>query len=298
MWSWLKNLPLISKAFQLSDAASKQLVRHQARSELVRIAGRALEREAEDNPVVRRDLTKKLLQTIEEKEEENTEKVIDYARELAPKTDLSGVDEDWLFRFLDEARKLTREDMQLLLGKVLAGELRTPGSYQIRSVVTLVSLSEEQATAFQKFCNLSFSADGGAFVILGVSPLRDIPEPRHTVAEERRIGLSLEPYGLPHSSLLELNSIGLIASARDGQEYPDLYPVFADPGLEFAGTQVRVDVSGRVDADLGGGDAINVISLTAVGRELRKILSLEVEPAYADALEQIFEEGGIRLICG
>lgn len=55
------------------------------------------------------------------------------------------VDPDWMFQFIDCASNIAKEEMQKLWGKVLAGEVKKPGSFSRRTLDTLKNLSTEEA---------------------------------------------------------------------------------------------------------------------------------------------------------
>ncbi|PHM18799.1 MAG: membrane-fusion protein [Curvibacter sp. PD_MW3] len=55
------------------------------------------------------------------------------------------VDEDWLFAWRENAGKVSNEDLQRLWGSVLAGEVKSPGKYSIRTLDFLKALSKDEA---------------------------------------------------------------------------------------------------------------------------------------------------------
>jgi hypothetical protein len=100
----------------------------------------ALSAAAADSAVsdtIRRDanVTKALLHAEESLEQDPQE---------PPK---ANVDEDWLFRWRDSAGEVSSEELQDLWGRVLAGELKSPGSYSLRTLEFLRCISQEEAQA-------------------------------------------------------------------------------------------------------------------------------------------------------
>lgn len=92
----------------------------------------------------------------------NESKAIIYAEEV-----LSGdsqtpperpVDDDWLFTWRDYAGKVSTADLQQLWGKVLAGEIKSPGSYSLRTLEFMRGLSKEEAEQISKLA--SFVIEG------------------------------------------------------------------------------------------------------------------------------------------
>jgi hypothetical protein len=55
------------------------------------------------------------------------------------------VDDDWLFRWRDCASEVSGEELQYLWGKVLAGEVKAPGSFSLRTLEFIRNLSTQEA---------------------------------------------------------------------------------------------------------------------------------------------------------
>lgn len=68
------------------------------------------------------------------------------------------VDEDWLFAWREHAGKVSTEDLQRLWGSVLAGEVKAPGRYSIRTLEFLKTLSKVEAEMISKLA--SYVIDG------------------------------------------------------------------------------------------------------------------------------------------
>lgn len=60
------------------------------------------------------------------------------------------VDEDWLFAWRDNVGKISAEDLQRIWGSILAGEIKSPGSYSIRTLELLRTLSKTEAEIISK----------------------------------------------------------------------------------------------------------------------------------------------------
>lgn len=67
------------------------------------------------------------------------------------------VDDDWLNVFERYAEDASTERMQKLWGRVLAGEIRKPGRYSMRTLRFLSEFSQADALTFADFCNSAFS---------------------------------------------------------------------------------------------------------------------------------------------
>ena len=69
------------------------------------------------------------------------------------------VEEDWLHAWKEYAGRVAAEDLQKLWGSVLAGEIKSPGRYSMRTMEFLKTLSKAEA---EVICRLArYSIDGG-----------------------------------------------------------------------------------------------------------------------------------------
>lgn len=64
------------------------------------------------------------------------------------------ISDDWLNEFRDVACKKSSEEAQDLFAKVLAGEIRKPGSISLLALTTLANMDQEVAKLFNTFCSL------------------------------------------------------------------------------------------------------------------------------------------------
>jgi len=121
-----------------------------------------------------------------------------------PKPEIPPLSDDWLNVFENEAVNISTEQMQSAFGKILAGEIRRPGSFSIRAVRLLAQLDNPAESLFQTLCSLAIS-------------LRAPPDPR-IIFDARVVSMgnaganSLQAYGLTFDSLNILQEYGLIIS--------------------------------------------------------------------------------------
>lgn len=89
----------------------------------------------------------------EMRQENNINNVLKVAsEELSPDKDVSDepIDDDWIIRFFSIVRDISNEEMQYVWGKILAGEIKKPSSFSLRTLETLRNISTEEAELFQK----------------------------------------------------------------------------------------------------------------------------------------------------
>ena len=85
--------------------------------------------------------------------EPNEERSADSSNQEVDSGEEKVIDDDWLNSFETEARQKSTEDMQLRFGRILAGEIRQPGSYSIKAVKALGELDEKAAALFKYLCS-------------------------------------------------------------------------------------------------------------------------------------------------
>ena len=75
------------------------------------------------------------------------------------------IDEDWKNNFFDKSKKIYSEDLQFIFGKILAGEIRQPGTYSKRLLNILSNLSQKEATLFNKISKYVLHDSKNSFII-------------------------------------------------------------------------------------------------------------------------------------
>lgn len=130
---------------------------------------------------------------INTRSEINSTKAILYAEEqlasdpqAPPERD---IEEDWLFAWRDYAGRVSAEDLQRLWGSVLAGEIKSPGKYSLRTLEFLKVLSKTESDVICKLARFSI----GGYVVNG---------------QEKY----LADQGLPFGQLLNMQNLGVISS--------------------------------------------------------------------------------------
>jgi uncharacterized repeat protein (TIGR03899 family) len=147
----------------------------------------------------------------EAKKQLNIENITQHAaEELREKEIVSNekVDEDWIARFFKIAEDIGSEEMQVLWGKVLAGEVSRPKSYSLRTLDTLKNITTAEAEVFAKVAQAAlitwdeFAGSDATFIF---NP------------DKRNFEHLNSEFGITFLDLLLLREIGLIQSA--GLEY-------------------------------------------------------------------------------
>jgi hypothetical protein len=221
----------------------------------------------------------------------NTAKVLqqaaeDIGRQAAPTEQaIPDISDDWLNAFEQEAVNMSSEHMQKLFGKILAGEIRRPKSYSIRTIKLMAQLDNRPAELFQKFCSLTCTMALGSHV-----------------ADSRVVGLGtpaaangLSQFGLDFGALNILFEYGLIIS--DYNSYMMYGPAIADGRtvqmpLRYMNRHIGLAPRTPMTAEQRMLFKVNGVQLSRAGMELLGIVELEENVAYTKALIEYFNSQG------
>ena len=69
-------------------------------------------------------------------------------------------DFDWFIRYYEAAGNISDEEMQILWAKILAGEIKQPGTYSLRSLDTLRNMSKQDAELFKQIHRCAIDIEG------------------------------------------------------------------------------------------------------------------------------------------
>lgn len=93
---------------------------------------------------------------------ENVEEIVSKAeQQFAPDEQVSEepVEKEWMNRFLNIAEEISDEEMQDLWGRVLAGEIKKPKSYSLRTLEVLRNMSKDEASLLLKASTFQITLD-------------------------------------------------------------------------------------------------------------------------------------------
>ncbi len=127
------------------------------------------------------------------KKQENIEATADKAYELLEgeeNVSAEPVEQDWMLRFFNSVGDVSNEQMQDIWSKLLAGEIKKPGTYSLRTLETLRNMTQQEAMAFQELCTHCIIRAGTRFI------LQDSDYQ--------------EEYGIKFGDILQLSQCGLI----------------------------------------------------------------------------------------
>lgn len=70
------------------------------------------------------------------------------------------VDVDWAIRFINNAQDISREELKIIWGHLLAGEIKKPGTFSLRTLESLRNLNAKEAALFHKISRYILNSTG------------------------------------------------------------------------------------------------------------------------------------------
>lgn len=204
----------------------------------------------------------------ERKRQQNIENVASAAAaELSEVTEIPDQkpDEDWVTRFFHSAQDVSSEQLQDLWGRILAGEIKRPGSYSLRTLEFIKNLTKSDASLLEHLGRLAITKGGTTTFLTAFD--------KHRMGEEHQI------YEGHHFAASEL-----------GAMYPaDLsLRTFKDDTIEeelfTSGDILLIVRRGEIKSEI----KFPVWKFTFVGRELLQLVPSANDELYLEALGRYF----------
>lgn len=234
--------------------------------------GRALAAQWEDDLKAR---SQKRIEARAIEGQRNLEAVAEHAVTALPATiSDTPVNEDWRRRFFQIAENICDDDMRQLWGKILAGEVASPGAFSLRTLEVVRNLTKEEAEAFQRACSFAFS--DGIIVAMG----RDI---------DREFG----KFGFRNDDVVQLRDAGLMTPKVHFSPFEPLdntQPSTRPQQFEMENNGLLVRFSRP-----HGGLASSVLEFTNAGKELQHLIDPNPNHDYLAGLFAYWNMGGCNV---
>lgn len=180
------------------------------------------------------------------------------------------VDPDWLTRWHAGAQDVTDEDVKLLWARALAGEVRSPGRYALRTLEFLRSVSKSEAELIEMIGPLSF----GAFIFNHEKSLDRLNINLGVLSELQNLGV-----------LGGVEAVGIVwnvpLSAQGSSEHGY---VCNDLGVRLS--DVRKEIQ------------IPCYTITSLGRELLSLGQFRADREYMVTFAKFVASHGIKVALG
>lgn len=212
--------------------------------------------------------------------------VLEYARgEIDDDADVSTVADDWFESFQDHAEKVSDPDVQVIWGKLLGGEINSPGKYSKRLMSVISDMSTADAQSFIALCSLSIqsvvSQSSNGTILVDPKPFALLFEDDNTS--------TFNEGAFSYDQRMALEAFGLIDSSV--RSYFTI-----DPGKESAFLAM-----GKITSFKNNGDSSVELNFspvfTKIGVELSSLCNeIGSSKSLEKALNKTAEEMGLELI--
>lgn len=207
---------------------------------------------------------------------------IDTAKEETDFTEKSGVNKEWLERFMDSAGFVSDEVVQTMWGKILGKEFEKPGSTPSNMIRILSEITPVYAQAFRKICSMQMITvtlyENGKIK----SARQDVVVP---YSNDEKI---FSEMGLTFSVFNELETLGLIKF--------DTLSGYVLTGINEK--NVLLYVNGEtleIEEHKENKIPIGSVMLTAAGMCLKNITPIEMISGYSDLVKKYIIKERIKL---
>ena len=194
------------------------------------------------------------------------------------------VDDDWLYAWRDHASNVSNDELQRLWAKLLAGEIKNPGTFSLRTLEFVRTLSKAEATAISQLA---------AFIISGIVVCDDTTR---KIMENNRVGFSL---------FFKMGEIGILNGIQSpgvnityDSELPDRFY----KSLKLQNIVLTIECQGQRTLELNGyplttlGDEVLLLGTFTANEEyahaiIRKLILAGYQVSKSDVIEEL---GGKR----
>ena len=219
-------------------------------------------------------------QILETQKASNLQAILNIALNVTINEQTSdNLDPDWFFAFSTMAEEIYSPPMQELWGKIFAVEVARPGSFSLRTLQLLKTLTHRDAQVFNKAANVASRRNNDAV-------------PRILVGYHKRKGLfsllkrpvpeqiNLANVGLSYPDLLSLQEMKLIYTSEiESAEYNE--------GQQVTWRCVNENISLTSKTS---GVALVYYKFTSVGSELYKLVTKSPNEAYLTSIKLVLGE--------
>ena len=193
------------------------------------------------------------------------------------------IEDDVLESILREGCQRSSAEFKVLFGRILAGEIKRPGSFSIGTIQSLGRLDQTTANLFSAFCNISFALSIQGQMVLF---------PRiHTCSLGSAGGNSLAKFGLSYANLARLAEEGLIRPELEEtvpfpEVFYDINVIFEIRGERFWAAR---DLTGPDAGKATGALSFEGPAMTKAGIELRQTVTMAASDDYLKTLASWFK---------
>lgn len=181
------------------------------------------------------------------------------------------VDPDWLSRWREHAKSTSNEELRQIWARTLAGEVKSPGSYSLRTLEFIKNLSQEEAVAISKL---------GQFAIG-----RSIFKCSH-----------LEKQGINFNFLLQMDDLGILNGVQGGELTGLSLEFNSLDSQKYSSVLVnRNQVLLIEDDDVNKKLQLPCYQISKIGTEVLSLGDFDANPLYMRELGEEIKKKGFKV---
>ena len=206
---------------------------------------------------------------------------INTAKDETDFTEKSGVNKEWLERFMESAGFVSDEMVQVMWGKILGKEFEKPGSTPFNMIRILSEITPTYAQAFRKICSMQM-------IIVGLNENGTIKFARQdVVVPYDKNEKKFNDLGLTFAVFSELETLGLIKLSTSGG--------YMSGGIPEKKVLLYIDgktleLEGHIDNEMVYGN----VMLTVAGKCLKNITPKEIIEGYYELVKEYMENSRVK----
>lgn len=192
------------------------------------------------------------------------------------------VEQDWIDRFREAASNTTTEEIQQLWGRILAGEIKSPGKHSLRTLEFIKNLSTKEAQQIERLFSFVIM---NKYIVRGFKSFYD--------CERDVLDSRLSDY------LLDMQSLGVLSGADTSLRF-NVPPKFVKE-INYYPVWFR-KLDGKLDGFNFTHDNRNqelrlpICTLTHIGKELHNLCYVEMDNDYLYYICKLLEEQGFKKV--
>jgi hypothetical protein len=196
------------------------------------------------------------------------------------------IDDDWLNSFEKEASQRSTEEMQAMFARILAGEIRKPSTFSVKTIKLLGQLDTRPASLFRKLCSLCVSLRVAGRVI----------DARVVALGGNAASNSLRSHGLSFDNLNVLHEYGLIIPDYNSwREYRPSIAVNNQVSLPFTYQKGLWAFEPTAERQAQQELRLHGVALSRSGIELMDVVETEPDDKYTEELQSYFATQHVKM---
>ena len=192
-------------------------------------------------------------------------------------------------RIFGDVADVSTDEKRIIYAKILAGEVKQPGSTSLKALSILRDMDQPTAELFTRLCSLAIS----------IRVADHLYDARAVSLGGNAGSNSLEQFGLSFDKLNMLNEHGLIIA-----DYNSYHPVYGisilnetKPAiLPFAYQNRHWIFKASTDFNASQDFRMTGVAMTKAGRELSQVVEIHLVADYTTALRRFFDSQGLSMI--